>query len=187
MPDTRPTAILGAARAIVASRLSVVTFVPGGYLGNLLGPWVAPAILHAGRVPYPLPAALQRPWISVEDQAALAVAALDRPDLAGRTFTVGHRASGDDLAAALSQGLRRDVRWVPLDLDEFAGSLVPVIGEDAAGELAAEHRLTAHHPAVADAPLDHDAAPRELGVPLTPVVDWVRAQDWAAAAGPPAA
>lgn len=177
-----------AARRTADSRLPVTTFVPGGYLGNLLGPWVAPAIVHQGQIPYPLPADLQRPWISVEDQAALAVAALDRPDLAGRSFTVGHKASGGDLAAAVSRALQRDVQWLSLDVDEFAAALVPVIGEPAAGELAKEYRLTAHHPAVAGAPLDYDAAPRELAVALTPLAEWARAQDWAGAAtGPPSA
>lgn len=171
-----------AARRIAGSGLPVVTLVPGGYLGNLLGPWVAPAIVGAGRIPYPLPADLQRPWISVEDRAALAVAALDRPDLAGASFTVGHRASGHDLAAAVSVGLGREVRWVPLDLDEFAASLVPVVGEAAAGELAREYRLTARHPAVAGASLDHDAAPEALGVALTPLAEWARGQDWEGAA-----
>ncbi len=171
-----------AARKAADSGLPVVSLVPGGYLGNLLGPWVAPAIVHAGRIPYPLPAGLRRPWISVEDQATLAVAALDRPDLAGRSFTVGHRASGDDLARAVSEGLRREVRWAALDLDEFARSLVPVVGESAAGELAREYRLTAQHPAVADTLLDYDAGPRELAVALTPIAQWARVQDWAAAA-----
>jgi uncharacterized protein YbjT (DUF2867 family) len=174
-----------AARKVAESGLPVVSLVPGGYLGNLLGPWVAPAIVHAGRIPYPLPAGLRRPWISVEDQAALAVAALERPDLAGRSFTVGHRASGDDLAAAVSEGLRREVRWVGLDLDEFARSLVPVVGESAAAELAREYRLIASHPAVADRTLDHEAGPRELAVALTPIAQWARVQDWAGAAAAP--
>ncbi len=174
-----------AARKVAESGLPAVSFVPGGYLGNLLGPWVAPAIVHAGRIPYPLPAGLRCPWISVEDQAALAVAALDRPDLAGRSFTVGHRASGDDLATAVSEGLRREVRWVALDLDEFARSLVPVVGESAAGELAREYRVIGSHPAVADTPLDYDAGPRELAVALTPIAQWARVQDWEGAAAAP--
>lgn len=174
-----------AARRIADSGLPVITFAPGGYLGNLLGPWVAPAILQAGQIPYPLPADLARPWVSVEDQASLAVAALDRPDLAGRTFTIGHRATGTDLAAAVGEALGRPVQWVTLDLEAFAESLVPVIGQTAAHELATEYRLTAQHPAVAEAPLDYDAAPRELSVSLTPLATWAAAQDWQAAGNPP--
>jgi uncharacterized protein YbjT (DUF2867 family) len=184
--DARRAAHEAVQRAVAESGLPVVTFVPGGYLGNLLGPWVAPAVVREGRIPYPLPAALRRPWISVEDQARLALAALGRPDLAGRSFVVGHGASGDDLAAAVSQALGRAVRWVGLDLDQFAASLVPVVGPHAAAALAEEYRLTAEHPAVAGAPLDYDAAPRTLGVALTPLAAWARAQDWAgAAAGAP--
>lgn len=176
-----------AAREVAESGLPVVRFVPGGYLGNLLGPWVAPAIVGDGQIPYPLPADLRRPWVSVEDQAALAVAALDRPDLAGRSFTIGHRASGDDLAAAVSTGLGRDVRWLALDVDRFAESLVPVLGETAAGELSREYRLTAEHPALTDSHLDYEAAARELGVQLTPIARWAGAQNWQAAATPPSA
>lgn len=174
-----------AARKVAESGLPIVTFVPGGYLGNLLGPWVAPAIVHDGQIPYPLPGELRRPWVSVEDQAALAVSALERPDLAGRSFTIGHDASGDDLAAAVSEALGRDVQWLAVDLDQFADSLTPVIGEHAARELAEEYRLTAQHPAVAQTALDYDAAPRELGVALASLAEWAAAQDWAAAASLP--
>ena len=174
-----------AANQIADSGLPITTFVPGGYLGNLLGPWVAPAIVHQGRVPYPLPAGLRRPWVSVEDQARLAVAALDRPDLAQRSFTIGHLASGVDLAAALAQALDRDVTWVALDLEEFAASLVTVVGAAAASELAREYRLTAEHPAVRDSALDADLTARELGVELTSLTQWAREQDWTTAATVP--
>lgn len=172
-------------RAVDASGLPIVTLVPGGYLGNLLGRWVAPAIVHDGRIPYPLPAELRRPWISVEDQAALAVAALDRPDLAGRSFTVGHHVSGTDIAAAVSPAIGREVQWTEFDLEQFAASLVPVVGEHAAADLAREYRLTAQHPGLAADALDYEAAPRELGVPLTPVKTWASAQDWSGAAQGP--
>lgn len=152
--DARRTA----QRMVSESDLGIITFVPGGYLGNLLGPWVAPAIVHEGRIPYPLPTRLRRPWISVEDQASLAVAALERSDLGGRSFAAGHQASGDDIAAAVAAGLERQVSWVSLDLDEFAASLVPVVGKNAASALAHEYRLTAQHPAVAEAPIDYQAA-----------------------------
>lgn len=177
-----------AAEKVANSELPITTFVPGGYLGNLLGPWVAPAIVHHGQVPYPLPAALRRPWVSVEDQGTLAVAALERPDLAGRAFAIGHDVSGNDLATALSEALGRDVTWVPLDLDQFATSLVPILGHSAANELAREYRLTAEHPAVVDSVIDIEATPRELEVALTPLAQWARAQDWVLAAiAPPGA
>ena len=177
--------------AVRESGLPVVMFTPGGYLGNFLGPWCAPAVVHEDQVPYPLPAGHRQPWISVEDQAALAIAALDRDDfadaLAGRTFAVGHDLSGREIAAAISEARGRDVRWVAIDPGDFGTALVPVMGAEAAEMLADDYRLMSGQPSKAGLRGDLEAAPRELGVRLTPVAEWARTQDWEGAAAAAAA
>ena len=175
-----------AEEAVRKSGLPVAMFTPGGYLGNFLGPWAAPAVVHEGQIPYPLPSSHRQPWISVEDQAALALAALDRDDfadtLAGRTFAVGRDLSGAEIAAGISEALGKPVRWLALDPADFGAALVPVMGEAAAEMLADDYRLMAGRPEAAGLRPDLGAAPRKLGVPLTPVAEWARSQDWEAAA-----
>lgn len=176
--DTR----LAAENAIRESGLPIIAFTPGGYLGNFLGPWCAPAVVHEGQIPYPLPADHRQPWVSVEDQAALALAALDQPDLAGRTFAVGRDLSGEEIASGIGEALGREVAWVPLDPGAFGAALVPVMGAEAAEMLADDYRLMAGRPSAAGLRADLDAAPRELGVSLTSVAEWARTQDWKGAA-----
>lgn len=57
---------------------------PTTYMENLLGPWALPAIRDGSKVAYPVPTDHRVSWISAEDAAAL-----ERPELAGRTFDVG--------------------------------------------------------------------------------------------------
>jgi uncharacterized protein YbjT (DUF2867 family) len=154
----------------------LVGLVPGGYLGNLL--LSAASVVDDGELWYPLPADFRWPWISTEDQADLAVAALGRPDLAGSWFHVGEQHSMPELAAGLSAGLDRPIRYRPLDPDDFAQGLVPTMGEQAAAAVAEDYRAIAKRPAALDLDADTTAARRVLGIAATPVAEWARRQPW---------
>ncbi|HYW09871.1 MAG TPA: NmrA family NAD(P)-binding protein [Longimicrobium sp.] len=169
-----------AERAVLDCGVPVVSLRPAGYLGNLSAPFSAPAVL-AGELAYPLPAGFRHRWVSAQDQAALVVAALERPELAGRSFAIGHRLDGGELAAAVGRGLDRDVRYRGLTPAEFADALRPALGA------AAEAIAHGYHVIVASAEelgIGDDAgeANRVLGVPLTPVEEWARAETWHAPA-----
>ena len=160
----------------------LVGLEPGGYLGNLL--LSATSDVHDGELRYPLPADHRWAWISTEDQAALAVAALQRPDLAGRWFRIGEQYVGADLAAAVGDALGRPVRYVPLAPADFARTLAPLLGEQAAAAVADDYRFLGERSPLLD--FDADTAPvrRALAVPPTPLADWARTQPWAAVAAP---
>jgi uncharacterized protein YbjT (DUF2867 family) len=130
-----------AKQILTDSGARLLAFEPTGYLGNLSAFFSAPSVVYRDELRYPLPASHVQPWISVEDQAALAVAGLERPDLAGQWLRIGEKFTGPELAEGLSAGLGRSIRYVPLDPDDFGDSLVPVMGPDLGAALAADYRM----------------------------------------------
>ncbi len=169
-----------ARQIIEQAETPLVGLVPGGYLGNLL--LSAASVVDDGELRYPLPADFRWPWISTEDQAALAVAALPRPDLAGTWFHIGEQYSLPELAAGLSEGLDRPMSYVPMDPDDFARALVPMLGEQAASAVGEDYKAFGTRPAALDLDADTTSVRQALGVPATPVADWARQQPWAAVA-----
>ncbi len=159
----------------------MVGFEPGGYLHNLL--LSAPSIVHDGELRYPLSADHRWMFISTEDQAALAVAALQRPDLAGKWFRIGEPYAGADLATAIGQALGRPVRYVALAPRALGRTLAPIIGEQAAAGVAHDYEFLNQRSPLMNLDADTTAARRELDVVATPLVQWARTQPWAAVAG----
>jgi uncharacterized protein YbjT (DUF2867 family) len=170
-----------ARQIIQQAETPLVGLVPGGYLGNLL--LSAASVVNDSELRYPLPADFRWPWISTEDQATLAIAALRRPDLAGTWFHVGEQYTLPELAAGLGEGLDRPVSYVPIDPDDFARALVPMLGEQAASAVGDDYRAISTRPAALDLDADTTAVRQALGVPATPVAEWARQQPWAAVAG----
>lgn len=163
--------------------IPLITFQPLGYLANLSSPFSAPSIVKANELRYPLPATHRQRWISVEDQAALAIAALKRPDLAGRTFLIGEALTGPEIAEGISEGLGRTIRYVPITPSAFATEhIAPLMGDVLADALVDDYRYLGSDAPAFELAGDTASAPRELGVAYTPVAVWTRTQDWAAAA-----
>jgi len=193
-PSSRPIGVASfdtkaLAKAVLSrSSAPIVAFEPMGYLGNLSAFFSAPAVVHADELRYPLPAEHRQAWISVEDQAALAVAALTRPELVqrgglvGKWLRIGQRLTGPELADGIGQARGSTVRYVPLDPDDFGRSLAPVMGPELGAALAADYRAVSSRPAELDLDADTTAAHTHLDVPPSNVADWARTQDWEAAA-----
>jgi NAD(P)H dehydrogenase (quinone) len=171
-----------AKRILSRAPVAVVGLEPTGYLGNLSAPFSAPSVVHAGELRYPLPADHRQPWISVEDQAALAVAALGRPDLAGSWLRIGQQLTGPELAEGIGRARGRSVRYVPLDPDEFGRVLAGVMGPELGAAVAADYRALGSRADELGLDADTGKAHAELGVAPTEVADWARTQDWEAAA-----
>jgi hypothetical protein len=184
-PSTTPVGVASfdtkalAKQILSDSPARLVAFEPTGYLAAFFS---APAVVYRDELRYPLPAQHRQPWISVEDQAALAIAALERPDLAGRWFRIGEQDTGPELADGISAGLGRTIRYVPLDPGEFGASLAPVMGPELGAQLAADYRMLGSRPTELDLDADTSEIRKELGVKVTPLAEWARAQDWQAAA-----
>ncbi|HEX8658400.1 MAG TPA: NmrA family NAD(P)-binding protein [Hymenobacter sp.] len=161
-----------------------ITLQPSGYAENLLGPWTAPFVAQHDQVAYPTPADMPVGWVATQDVAALVVAALQRPELAGQSFRVSGRENltGPELAERFSAGLGRPIRYHALPPAEFGAILDQVLGPGmGAGATAVYQNI--HD--TGQYPLMHtDMAPvlEKLPVQLTPIADWVK--QYAAAFSP---
>lgn len=171
-----------ARRILSGAGVPLVGLEPSGYLGNLSAPFSAPGVVYHDELRYPLPAGHRQPWISTEDQAALAIAALARPDLAGRWFRIGEQLTGPELAAGIGEARGRQVRYVPLEPEAFGRALAPFIGEEIAAAVAADYGMLSGNPPSLALDSDTTALRRALGIPATAVAAWASTQDWDAAA-----
>jgi NAD(P)H dehydrogenase (quinone) len=133
----------------------------------------------AGVIPYPIPADVPIAWMAVADQAAFAVAALQRPALAGQQLAIGgpEALTGPELAARFSQTLGRPVQYLPVPPAAFAQQLTPLLGADVAAALTEMLVYTGGEGAAHAAP-DLAAALAALPVSLTSIDRWMAVQDW---------
>lgn len=171
-----------AKETLSGSPVPVIGLEPVGYLGNLSAPFTAPAVVHADELRYPLPAEHRQAWISAEDQATLALAALARPDLAGSWLRIGQQLTGPELAEGIGQARGRRVTYVPLDPDEFGRILAGLMGPELGAAVAADYRTLGSRSGGLGLDADTGKAYAELGVSPTPVAQWAGTQDWEGAA-----
>jgi uncharacterized protein YbjT (DUF2867 family) len=137
------------------------------------------------QVAYPAPADMPVGWVATQDVAALVVAALQRPALAGQSFLVSGRENltGPELAERFSAGLGRPVCYHAMPPAEFGAILDQVMGPGrGAGATAFYQHLhdTRQYPPMHT---DMTRVLEQLPVRLTPIADWVK--QFAAAFSPP--
>ena len=160
--------------------IPTISLQPSVYMEVLEGTDVRMGIADHGLVCYPLPESHRISWMSVEDIAALSVAAFERPDLAGSSFKVGgpEALTGDQLAEKFSSVLGRPIAYRAVSNPEYADLL-----RSSAGEIVS-HVIADHLIHIEEAGVDYLAADDavavadELGVQLTRLEDWVAARDW---------
>ncbi|ARQ70969.1 SDR family oxidoreductase [Streptomyces marincola] len=170
---------------LLDSGVTTVVIRPPVYLDNLFSPWNGPALVNDGVLAYPLPADQRVAWMSHQDLAVVVAAALEAEHLGGRVLNVGGAEilTGPELADRFSRGLEREVSYLPLEVDRFEAGLGEVVGATAAAGVAGIY----HH--VATGTAAHLLAPepadveRELGVRLTPALEWITGQPWQTWAG----
>lgn len=158
-----------------ASGLPHITLIPTVYAENLLGPWTAPGLAAHQELAYPVPAELPVNWLPADDLGALTVAALERPQLAGRTFAVGgaEALTGPGLAAAFSAGLNRPIRYRAMPPREFCAILSQLAGPAMAEAVTRSYELMwAGQDHYTQFQADMPAVLRELPVTLTPLSEW---------------
>ena len=114
----------GVPTAVVASRL---------YLENLLLPVILAPMREEGVLRYPLPASFPVSWSSHLDVADVVARLLTDASVTG-TVAVGHRPglTGQDLAAAFSTHLGREVRYEGITPEAFGKLITPLFGPAAA-------------------------------------------------------
>lgn len=160
-----------------ASGVASIVLRPTFYMEIFLGPWIRPGIVENGVVAFPLPADFPMSWVSAWETAAYAVAALDRPDLAGRTFDIGgpQALTGDEIARQFSEILQTSVSYVPIAPDDYERALAPVFGPTVAFEVASQVRYIIGR---GDGSVDMREIAAEFSVEPATLQHWLRIHDW---------
>lgn len=169
-------------RRRIMANAPAISIEPVIYLDNLLRAWAAPSILKEGVVRYPHAETLEVSWITQEDVADLMIAAMMRPALAGRSFTVGGREAirGPELARRLGTAIGQALRFESEPVDAFATRMAGLFEGVASLErqrLAGElKRIYAWYNTSPERPFYVDMAPvlEALPVALTSIETWAR-------------
>lgn len=176
MPDIEfVVGLRGVTAAMLASGVETVVLRPTLYLANLVWPHVIREILDYGRLSYPPLSARRRlNWTATEDQAALAVAALNS-DAVGEVIDIAspQPVTGPELCRLLAGVYGREVHYAPQTVDDFADTLAHLADSARVGRAVAE-LYAGIDQLEGDGPLvDTKALERRFGVRLTPVSEWV--------------
>jgi NAD(P)H dehydrogenase (quinone) len=166
-------------RYLKQSGVPSIVLRPTVYMDNFAAPWSLPNIVGQNVVAYPIPAELKVAWISLDDTAALGVAALERPELAGSAFDLGGAValSGKEIAARFSQVLERSLTYQEIPIDGFEQGLNQAFGEPTGTEIAKIYRWRAAHPEANS--IDMSAVLQQLPIQLTTLEQWIRRGEWA--------
>lgn len=173
-------------RLLFAGNVPTVSIQPVVFLDNLLKGWAWPSIRDRGILSYPHRADLDVSWICHADLAALMIAALDRPHLAGRSFPVGgpETVRLPQLAAILSRSCGRTIAWESESIDAFCLRIGRVLESrstlDSAAIVERLRRIYTWYNESPEHPFRIDMAPvlRELPVKLTPIASWTSTVTW---------
>jgi uncharacterized protein YbjT (DUF2867 family) len=160
---------------VSGSAIPTIVLRPGVYMENFLGPWCLPSVQQHGLVVYPHRRDLRVSWIASDDLGSFAVAAMDRPHLAGRAFTLGgpEALSGGDVAAAFTAALDRPIGYHAITGAEFGEAMTQFMGPEMGANLAAAYT---YQDAQSDESLSVDMVGvlTDLPIKQTRLEDWVR-------------
>lgn len=158
-----------ASTAVLGSGVPAIVLSPTVYLENLRVPPIVPRLVSEGVLDYPPIGAEQRmSWTSQLDQALIAAAALDRPDLAGRRFEIATAGAvtGAELAALLGPVLGRPVRYAPQTAEAFGAALGTAFGNPMLGEVLTGLYQAMRELGPTGLALDTDSIAREFALEL---------------------
>jgi uncharacterized protein YbjT (DUF2867 family) len=109
--------------------------------------------------------------------AAYAVAALNRPDLSGRSYDIGgpEALTGTQLAEHFSEAVGKTVTYVSVSPDEYEKAIAPMFGPTVAYEVAAQVRYMISR---GDGSVDMSATAAEFSVAPISLAQWISGHDW---------
>lgn len=131
-PDARRTMV----QLVRELAPQIVVLSPTLFSDNFSGP-LRQAIDY-GIIPQGIPADVPVAYLSLADQAAFVVAALERPNVAGRYLRIAgpEPLTGSQLATRLGSILGKPLQYQALEPAAVVGMLRPIIGDSAAAQVA---------------------------------------------------
>lgn len=157
------------------SGIPSVILRPTAYMENLLGPWTLPTIQARDVVAYPVAANRPLSWVASEDVAALAVAALEHPQLAASVFDVGgpEALTGARIAESFSTALSRPIRYEAISPEAFGAMMAGIMGPEAGEATTKAYQVSEATPLEAMS-INMQPVLEKLPVRLTTLESWVR-------------
>jgi uncharacterized protein YbjT (DUF2867 family) len=158
---------------IASAGIPSIILRPGVYMENFLGPWCLPSVEHQSIVAYPHRRDMPASWIASDDLGAFAVAAIERPHLAGNAYTLGgpEALDGDAIAAAFTAGLGRTIGYQPISGAEFGAAMTQFMGPEMGGALGAAYTYQESQP-------NDSMTVSMVGVLTDLPIQQTRLQDW---------
>lgn len=166
-------------RLLRESGVPVISIQPVAYLDNLLEGWALPPIRDRNTVVYCHKPDLKVSWICHHDNAQLMMAAMNRPELAGRNFAVGgpETVRLEQLAAKLSNAWGRKLDYENQTVADFCDKISKTMqgrGLDTDTIVSQMYRAYSFYNDSEDEPFNIDMGPvlKELPVKLTSIEEW---------------
>lgn len=155
---------------------------PVAFIDNLMEGWAYPPIAERQTIVYCHKPDLEVSWICHDDIAKLMIAAMDRPQLAGRNIPVGgpETVRLEQLAQKLSRAWDRPMAHENQTVDDFCEKINAAMrarsGIDAESLVRHMHKAYTYYNESPEKPFKIDMGPvlRELPVELTPIEEWGR-------------
>ena len=165
-----------------ANGLPVISIQPVVFLDNLLEGWAYPPIAERQTIVYCHKPDLEVSWICHHDIAQLMMAAMSRPELAGRNIPVGgpETIKLHQLAEKLSRAWERPMGYENQTVDDFCVKIGAAMRErsgiDADKLITQMHKAYTHYNESPEKPFKIDMGPvlKELPCELTPIEEWGR-------------
>ncbi len=168
----------GGMQAVLGCGIPSIVLQPAVYLENLQPEFFLPNLRSQGVLDYPpLSATTQVQWTSHQDQALIAVAALSRPELAGKAFEIAtpDAVTGSQLAVLLSDWVGRDVTFAPITPAEFGKRVGDAIGSPGAAFALSDLYGALEKLDGDDMVIDTLELEKTFGVKLTQIADHIAA------------
>lgn len=168
-------------RSLLRESVPVISIEPVVYLDNLLEGWALPPIRDRQTVVYCHKPDLRVSWICHHDVAQIMVAAMHRPDLAGRDIPVGGPETIvlSQLAQKLSRAWGKELSYENQTVADFCDKISKTMqgrGLDTDTVVSQMFKAYTYYNEAEDEPFNIDMKPvvEELGVTLTPIEEWAK-------------
>ena len=108
-----------------ATGVPVISIQPVVFLDNLFTPWARPALIERNTIVYCHQETLEVAWICHEDIANFMIAAMERPELAGRNLPIAgpETVCLPQLTEKLSRAWGRSLTYESQSVDDFCDNL----------------------------------------------------------------
>ncbi len=159
------------------SGLKYIKLVPSIYAENLLGPYTAPFVAKENKLTYPAPKEMQINWLPMMDLGRITAIALEKPELSGKTFSIGstERLDGEGLAKAFSEGLGKTIHYEVMEPKQFGEILNETFGPGAGDAVAKDYQRFHDEPESRYIwQIDTKPMTEAFGAKTTPIADWVK-------------